>query len=130
MLCTLFKQLNCAWCVGMASRLFQNCRSENCVVCGLDCAQNRLDCDKNRLDCDKNRLDCDKPTRFGPCSTRLSAQLTRSKNRLDAKPSTQLCATFHSDSTLFESILEQSSPFAHANHSHTRHLATPTGHAQ
>ena len=84
---------------------------------------NRLDCDINRLDCAQNRLDCDKKsTRFGPRSTRLSAQLTPSKNRLDAKPSTQLCATFHSDSTLFESILQQSS----RSFNNRVHLPTPT----
>ena len=99
----------------MASCLFQNCRSKKCVVCvsRIDLILFKIDSIvKNRLDCDKNRLDCDSIV------TRLSAQLTCSK-----KP-TGSCATFCSiftDSTLFESIksiLQQSSRFAHANHSH------------
>ena len=102
----------------------------------------RIDSVVTRIDSIVIRIDSVvlRSTRFAPRSTRLSAQLTRSKKRLDAKPLTRLCARFHSiftDSTLLESILQQSSlvlqqssRFTHANHSHTRHLTTPTGHAQ
>ena len=125
----------------MASRLLQNCRSKNCVVCVSRIDSILLKIDSillkidsiviNRLDW-KNRLDL-RHVRFD-CQHNWLGQ----KNRLDAKLSTRSCATFHSmftDSTLFESILQQSGrSFSNRVDSATPtaatwDLTTPTGHA-
>ena len=65
----------------MASRLFQNCQLKKCAVyiSRIDSIVIKIDSIVCKIDSVKNRLDCDK-------STRLSAKLTRSKNRHDRVP--------------------------------------------
>ena len=73
----------------------------------------------------QNQLNCEKLTRFVPRSTRLSAQLTRS---LDCKTIDSIVCHVPLNIYWFylvcvnpstiKSILQQSSWFAHANHSH------------
>ena len=111
----------------------------------LCCARlpNRLDCDKNRLDwknwldCDKNRLGCAEIDSI--CATFASIVSTNwlgqkndsmQNHRLDVCQVPLNIYWFYlvevNPSTI-ESVLRQSSRFAHANRSHTRHLTTPTG---
>ena len=179
----------------MASRLFQNCRSENCVVCGsrIDSIVLRIDSIVTRIDSIVTRIDSivikiDSIEKTDSIVLRIDSIVMRIDSiviKIDSIEKTDsivlridsivikidsICATFDSivstidsvkktasmqnhrldcvprstlilpclsqsfnnrvDPSTIQLILQQSSPFAHANRSHTRHLTTPTGHAQ